>query len=290
MCEWMHFHSHIFFIFLGGKPLLMLQKVLIAVAIFFTSFASAQNHRHALTLSSGLAFPLGKFAEKDIRNSSSGFAKTGTLLNAGYTRPVTKTIWVEAVLQYQQNPLNTKAMEESLSTTRFRYGVFVSPNPQNPGAFPDTLFQNWKVNNDSWVTATLLLGINSRYSLGSSNKVFAQAKLQLGPVYVSSPEIDGTSTGASGATYLKQTDASGWGLAVGAGGGIEYNLNERLFTLINVQSFFTSSIKFKDIKATLTMVNGASPNPTSVMESTVTGDAKQNISTININFGLGLRL
>lgn len=283
--------AHFFYIF-TIKLLLMIRKALLVVAILaIGSLAYAQNNRSSLTIGVGAAVPVGKFGHTEINNSASGFAKTGTLLSVGYTRSGSKTLWLEASLQFQQNPLNTKAMDEGFSRTRFYHGVFVGTTPQQPGSFPDTLFENWKFKNDNWITATLLLGINGKYPLGSSNKVFARAKLMLGPVYVSSPEIDGTSTAPNGATYLKQTDASGWGVAFTAGGGIEYDLNDRLYFITNIQSFFTTSIKFKDIDATLTSYSGPPNNlNTTIMQSSMRGNAKQTVSTLNASVGLGLRL
>jgi hypothetical protein len=186
--------------------------------------------------------------------------------------------------------LNTSALENGFSNTKFYQGVFVS-STLTPPTFPYTTYQNWQFKDDDWLTASLLLGINGKYPLGTSNKVFARAKLMLGPVYVASPEIDGESNSSNGSARMQQTDAHGWGVAYGAGGGIEYDLNSRLYFTTQIETFGTSSIKFKDIVAKLTFTSGGTPTlPGNIQQTTVKGDAKQTISTFNAFVGIGLRL
>jgi hypothetical protein len=269
----------------------MPRQLFSSALIFFTVIsATAQTSRPSLSIGAGLAVPMGKFAETKVNNAESGFAKTGTMVNIAYSQPVGRRIWAEVTVQFQRNPLNTKKMEEAFSNTRFNQGVFVSPTVPPQSTFPDTLFQNWKFKNDSWLTSSLLLGINGRYPMGPSNKIFARARISAGPVYVVSPEIDGTSTGTNGVTYLKQTSESGWGMAFTAGGGIEFELNSRLYFITNVQSFLTTGVKFEDVTTTLTSLSGPSSNPSTVIQTSATADAKQTISTLNFNVGVGLKL
>jgi hypothetical protein len=270
----------------------MWYKLFLSAVILFTShWVSAQGNRPFLKVGVGAAVPLGKFGQTEINNSKAGFAKTGSLLNLSYSHPLGRRMWLEAMVQFQQNPLNTEALESGFSNTKFYQGVYVSNTLQPPSSFPSSIYENWSFKEDNWVTASLLAGVHGKYALGASNKVFAQAGLMLGPVYVSSPEIDGTSSSSAGMAQIKQTDADGWGLAYAAGGGITYDLNSRLYFLTQVDVFGTTSIKFKDINATLTSMNGSPSLPgTSIQQSSVTGDARQTISTLNLSVGLGLKL
>lgn len=269
----------------------MHRQLFLSALIFFTVISTtAQTSRPSLSIGAGLAVPLGQFGETKVNNPGSGFAKTGTMVNIAYSQPVARRIWAEVTVQLQRNPLNTKKMEEVFSNTRFYQGVFVSPTVPAQSTFPDTLFQNWKFKNNSWLTSSLLLGVNGRYPMGPSNKIFAHARISAGPVYVVSPEIDGTSTGTNGVTYLEQTSESGWGMAFTAGGGIDIELNDKLYFITHVQSFLTTGVKFEDVTATLTSLSGPSSNPSTIIQTTVTADAKQAISALNVNVGIGLKL
>lgn len=252
---------------------------------------NGQANRPSLKLSVGAAAPLGKFGQDEINNSRSGFAKTGVLIDLSYARSLSKRIWVEVMLHGQQNPLNTSALEDGFSNTPFYQGVYVSPvvGPPPPPS-SGTTYKNWKFEDDNWLTASLLFGVNGRYPLGASQKLFAQARLMLGPVYVSSPEINGTSSSPTATAHLEQTDANGWGVAYTAGGGVEYDVSNSIYLLGKLDVFGTTSIKFKDIKATLTTFTGPVSNPATVSQTTVTGDAKQAVSTLNVAVGIGFRL
>ena len=261
----------------------------IASMLLMSVIANAQNSRAALKLGVGAAVPLGKFGQTEINNSKAGFAKTGPLLNLSFSHLLSRHTWAEVTVQFQQNPLNTSAMEDGFSNTKFYQGLYVS-STLAPYNFPYTTHKNWHFEMAEWNTVTLLLGFSGKYPLGTSNKVFARAKLQVGPVYVSSPGIYGESNSGTGGARMEQTAAHALSMAYTAGGGIEYDLNSRLFFTTHVDVFGTSSMRFKDIVAKLTFWDGTPSNPTTIQQNSVKGDARQAITTINASVGLGLRL
>lgn len=268
----------------------MVRKFFFATLILLTaSFVNAQNSRSALKLGVGAAVPLGKFGQREINNSKAGFAKTGPLLNLSFTHLLGQRTWAEVTVQFQQNPLNTSAMEDGFSNTKFYQGLYVSSTLAPPN-FPYTTHKNWHFESAEWNTVSLLLGFNGKFPLGTSNKVFARAKLMVGPVYVSSPGIYGESNSGTGGARMEQTSADALSMAYSAGGGIEYDLNSRLYFTTQIDAFGTSSMRFKDIVATLTFWNGTPSNPTTIQQNSVKGDARQSISTLNATVGLGLRL
>lgn len=262
----------------------MLKPLLTAGFLLIVAFVNAQT----LKLGIGAAVPIGKFGQSEINNSKAGFAKTGPLLNLSYNHFLGNRVWAEVMFQFQQNPLNTAALEEGFSNTKFYQGLYVS-STLAPYNFPYTTHKNWQFTDAEWNTFTLLLGFNGKFPLSTSNKVFARAKLMVGPVHVASPSLWGESISGSGGARMEQTSASGWGVAYTAGGGIEYDLNKKLYLLTQIDAFGTSGIEFKDIVATLTFWEGTPSNPTSIQQNSVKGNARQTVTTLNAAVGIGLR-
>jgi hypothetical protein len=181
-------------------------------------------------------------------------------------------------------------LESVFSKTPIAVGPVFSDGYQPPPPVPGTVYPNWKFEKDHWLTGSLLLGAQAQ--LPSKQKLSFSARAMLGPSYVSSPEVKGQSYTDTATATMTQSGPHAWGIGYLIGGGVRYNVSEKIFITGGVELFGTNKITFEDITATVTTTKGNLQNPTSYSVSTMTvhGNGKQTISTINASAGIGLRL
>ena len=175
----------------------------------------------------------------------------------------------------------------------FNRGVLsVGSDPnQPPPPSPPVKYPNWKFQKRSWLSGALLMGGCGEFASTESSGFSIVTKLMLGPVYVESPEIRGSSiTDTTTATY-EQTSSSSFGLAYLLSGGIRLHINKRLYFLTSLEYMGTNRMKFDDIEATLTTTKGVLGEPGFIItQAKTTGSGKQTISTINMVAGIAIRL
>ena len=222
------------------------------------------------SLSIGPSFPIGDYASKDVSSPSSGIAKTGQVINFSYERVLGKQLGIAATLHGQRNPIDVETFEKFLANTGF---------------------SNWKIDKAAWVSGSVLFGLYGQFPVKASTNIAFTTRGMLGVVYAKSPELNGTSTSSTSSALIEQTSVSAFGLSYLLNTGIKYSLNKKISLLGEVEFFGTPELKFKDVKATFRSATFAPGGfPISVQEQTSTTDGKQTISSINLNFGIAIKL
>ena len=268
------------------KKLLLLNLWLISTIISFS------QHKSSLSLSAGPAFPIGSFGNKEIKSSSSGFAKTGPALNISFVHLLNKN-WGLSITAYgQRHAYDTKALSAAFANEKFYDqfvfgGTFPLPIP-NPGysQYPD-----WKFSKDEWWIAAVMAGGYAEFPSSISPAMKFMAKVQVGALYAQSPETKGKSETDTVIVTFGQTSSHGTGFAYSLGAGAKYNLNKKLFLMVNLDFIGSNEILFKDITNTTTIVKyPGNPGGSSISQSVITGNGKQRVQSINFFAGLGLHL
>lgn len=258
--------------------------------VFIDGYAQSGHRKSYLEITAGPSFPVGAYAEKDITNSASGFARTGQVLKFTYTRLVKKHFGFAATVHGQRNALNTKALEGSFSQAQMLQPTVVISPSLNPapaivtyGNYPD-----WKFEKESWWLGSLLLGGYGQFALEQAGKLMLTAKTMMGAVYAYAPEIKGISASEKAMARITQSSGSAFGFAYSVAGGAKYKLTDKLSLNTQVEYFGTNKIRFQDIKGTFTTSHLVNGTPAWWSTSSVTEDGKLTIGSMNVLVGIGL--
>jgi hypothetical protein len=268
--------------------LLLFITLLLNLSLAYSQSVTDKNFLDVLI---GPSFPAGEYAKKDITNSSSGFAKAGEFLKISYTHLLQKDFGLSAAIHGQRNPLNTKALEASLSQADFYETAFAGStlNP-TPAPYPSSRYGNWKFDKHSWLVGSFLLGGYGQLAPQRSNRLLLTAKAMAGVVYAHAPAINGKSTSDTAAAQITRSSSSAFGFAWSIATGIKLQLSNKIYLLTQAEYFGTNKILFKDVKVTFTSAHYSNGFPTSANMQTATGNEKQKIVPANLNFGIGIWL
>ena len=273
------------------RRLLFLIPAFLALGSFI--YSQPVKNKDQLSFSIGSSFPVGQYANKNINSNKAGIASVGGAVNFSYTHMSKKKISIVASLIGQINPLRRYSMEESFSERKFVWPILVVWSGSGPPPFPpqsSVTYSNWKFKNSTWKLGTLLLGGYKEFKTRSPNIAFT-SKLQAGLVFVSSPEVDGSSITDTTNIHVTQTNASAFGFSYLVSGGLKIKLNAKINFLTSVEYFGTNNITFKNIVASLLAIKSTSnPANNTAFQNTTTANAKQRITSVNLFAGFGLRL
>lgn len=272
-----------------------MRKVLsltIGLLFVFSSFSQKNSNKKSLSVLTGASLPLGNFGNDDITDDKAGVAKLGQAGSISYTQLTAKKIGFAVTIQGQRNPFNSKSAEKKFSELNFAQGfLFGTPDPnQPPPSLPVVKYTDWKFEKRSWLSGALLLGGYGEFAATGSKGVSLITKAMLGPVYVESPAIKGSSIKDTATAVYEQTSSSSFGLAYLLSGGIRVSINKRLYFLTSLEYLGTNKMTFDDIEATLTTTKGTPGPGFTISQSKTTGSAKQTISTINLVVGIAIKL
>ena len=267
----------------------MFKNPLSLLTLLFLSFAATAQpkDKSSFTFAVGPSIPVAKFANDEPTTNSSGLAKTGVFFNLAYNYQLKKKFGLSAMLHVQQNALNRSAIEENFNKT-VRYGGLkfhniLRPDPRQLVLGPG--FGNWEFEKAQWRTISLLLGGYLQLSSGESQKLNVMIRLLLGPSYLSSPAISGAGITDTTTAIANQTKEHVWGLGLLSGFVGQYTINERFFAMGAVDFFGTSRMIIKDMtQSTTGTYKGAV-----IIQGTITEDARQLITCVNVSVGIGLR-
>jgi hypothetical protein len=78
-----------------------------------------------------------------------------------------------------------------------------------------------------------------------SQKVRFLIKAQAGVLYAHSPELNGCSRTDTASAVMKQNSSSAWGFIYSAGGGISYDLNQKVYFTSQLVYTGTNEIPLK---------------------------------------------
>ena len=272
----------------------MKKNSFVFIILFFqvTMTLAQDNKKSEISLSFGPAFAIGKFANTDLFNNSSGFAKSGEIISASYLHPFSKNWKFIVNLSGQRNPINTNAFETTFSTAKIYQGFTFSSDPDNPPLQTNyAVYPNWHFDKKSWLLGSLQIGALRQFSTSGQNKLSPAIKATAGAVYASSPLLKGRSVTDTATAVIEQSKSSRIGLVYTIGGSVNYSLTKRVFLFTVLDYCGTNNLKFKDIKSTLTTTKGTFGSPDySIQQTVITTEGKQTISSINLLFGISLVL
>ena len=263
-----------------------------AVLIQATCTFSQINDKDNFSLTVGPAFPIGTFANTNLSDGSSGFAKIGETISLSYTKPISRD-WAFLInLTGQRNPINTNAFESNFSKAKIYQGFYFGSELNNPPPQTNyTVYPNWKFEKKSWLCAGLQVGTKGQISLSKQNKTWLTTNATFGVLYVASPQLKGNSITDTATAIIKESKSSGFGLIYSFGFGLNYYLNKGIFLTSTLNYIGTNKVAFKNVKGTLTTTKGT-PGTSNyfVQQSTVTANGKQTVSSINLSIGFGIIL
>ena len=269
----------------------MRKKILLVFALLLTG-AIAFTQKSSISLSFGPSFPIGSYGTKEIKSSSTGFAKTGTALNISFSHLVKQNWGLSLTAFGQRNNYDTKAMEDAFADPKFSGLLIFSNSIPIPNPNPSyTTYPNWKFEKDSWWIGGLMAGGFMQFPSRFSQDFLFTIKAQVGAVYVESPETKGVSVTDTVIASFSQSGSQGMGFSYTLGAGAKYNLSKKLYWITNLDFLGTNKILFKDItNVTTVMKYPNNPGMGSVSQSAQTGNGKQNIQSLNFTVGLGIVL
>jgi hypothetical protein len=273
----------------------MTKFIIVTIAGIVSSCALfAQQQRNSIIFSPGFSIPVGSYGNKELRSSSSGFARLGPVAGLSYARQLSKTWGLVLTAYGQRNVQDPEALAKQFAKARFvnntlvAWSQFTNPFP-NPNASYST-YQNWKFEKNAWWIGGLLAGFTARYPASFNRKMFFVLKAQAGAVYVESPETKGVSTTDTAVVSFSQSSGIARGFAYALGAGIQYPVGKKFFLTANTDYLGTGSLLFKDISNTTTVAkNPGNPATATYSSTTMTGNAKQSIQSINVSVGIGLK-
>ena len=265
--------------------------LLLCITVSLFAFSQNKNAKQSLSIGIGPSFPLGDFGSKDLGDNGAGFAGIGQALNIDYVLPFSKNFGFVVSATGQRNPVNTKKLEESFNKAVFRpsYLVF-GGSVTSPVVVPPVKYEHWNFEKGTWWSGNVMAGIQMS-SEPDKNGLNFYSRLLFGAQYVSMPKFQGKSETDTLIATFTQTTSHGIGFAYGFSAGMNYSLNNKTFLFANAGWTGTTKIKMEDINTTMVVVkNPGSIGGMSVSSSSTTGDGKQDFQTLNITFGIGIRL
>jgi hypothetical protein len=269
----------------------------LALSVFFAisllgfqySYSQTEKGENILSLSIGPVLPIGSFSSTNPSSQYLGNAKVGETINFSIEHTLSKNSGLIAMLYGQRNGLNTNSLGRQFDETGF-WGY----NGYAPRYYP-----NWVVDKKSWSLESLLLGVTKDFPFKTNPKFSFSAKALVGVANVQFPKIYATSKSDTSFAEISLNNASTFGLSYLASVGVKYKLSKKLCLMFSTDYFGTSKIDFGGVAGTIASTNGGlviphtysisnSPGPPAIENTRAT--EKQPIGTININFGIGMKL
>jgi hypothetical protein len=263
----------------------------ILLFIFLNSYSQVGKDKGYFALTIGPSFPIGNYAKSDVTNSMLGLAKMGDVVNISYSCLTGKNFGIAATLLGQINPLNIHSMEQSFAQLKLKIasGFVTEPGQPLPNT-PGNTYPNWQFEKHSWKLAAVLFGGYGQLPSGNSGKISFITKAMIGIMYAVAPKLKGSSITDTAGAYIEQSSGSAVGFSFLLSGGIKYQLNNKISLLSNLDFLGTGNLTFKNIKATVTTTKGTTGSLNySIQQSIATGNTKQKISSLNLNFGVAFK-
>ena len=269
---------------------------LLVVACLVFASAKTQTKKQNLSVDLGASFPFGNYADKQIKNNASGFAAIGGVSTIAYRYQIKQKFGFAVSLLGQFNPMSRKKMETEFSSKPISSQILFFTSdpgqlPPPPATGNGIVYPNWKFETKSWFTGSVMIGFFGNFSFKQSKQLSFQPRLMVGPGFVLSPAIKGSSKTDTSAASFTQTKAKSFAVVGEVGIGINYDLNSRYFLRADLDVLTTNELRLKTITATLTTGHGRSFSDPgySISSSTISGIGRQTVGTVNAGLGLGIR-
>jgi len=254
-------------------------------------YSYSQEKENYFKVSAGPSFPFGNYSSKNLKNSKSGFAKTGQQVNISYTYKLTKKVGLTASLYAQRNPVDGKALARQFSEQDFAVPISFgnSTNTGAPQPFTSVYYSNWRFDKHAWLAASFLAGAAVELPFNKNENLSFIANAMIGIIGVKSPELQGTSTTDTTNASVHQNSASAFGVTWLVRRGVKYTITKKISLVVAADYNATNNMVFKNIKSVVTTYQYNNGLPSS-SRLTTTGYARQILQSINLNAGIAFRL
>ncbi len=227
--------------------------------IFIFSFSHLDLYsqdKGYLAISIGPSFPVGDFRSIDFDNERAGFAEVGTVTDFSFAYRFGKSLGIAAMLRWQSNGLD---IDPLLSEMKKLY----------PTA-------KWSATSDNWTLNGFLLGFYSSFPIEKSTTCF-EVRAMLGYMSATLPDysISGTSNGVTLISKINTQSAGTACFLLGA--GFRFKIGAKASILLNMD-YSSATAEFQHTSNTTNF------------SSSSNYDITQEMKTVNIGFGIGLRL
>lgn len=230
--------------------------LLCLISFLFSQHIQAQNKYGQLGLSLGIAFPLGEFSSKDLKNINAGWANSGSSLQLTYQYQFDKSYFgLTALVHGQSNPFDAQQMEKEC----LNY-------------FPS---YTWTIEGTAWRIGALMLGGFAAFPI--SEKVKFTPRVLAGVMNTKSSDIMVKGIENGNLTWGNQKSSTSNSIIYLFGAGFQFKLSNKLKLQTNLD-YFASNPEFNNIE--IIRSDG----------SRISNTLKPSISNINLNLGLGLDL
>ncbi len=233
----------------------MRYTLLILLILISQLFYAQPARRNYVGLAAGPSFPMGNFKSTQLSDSTSGFAKTGVGVTFNYSYRITHNLGVVAMINYASNGFNYQAYADSLEHIHTTHNVSVS-------------------NSSNWSGGGILAGLFLTFPFSDNFSWDVRASFGFYGVY--SPQVTINAVNKDDpndkSEYYREK-ASAFSYAYSFGTGFKYALSK--YYLLVFVDYYASPLTFDNASG---WDWDNKPYETSF---------KQNISTLELTFGLG---
>ena len=226
------------------------------------SYAQYESKKAYVGISIGPSVGVGDFGSSDFNLESAGFASTGFDINLNFAYRITSNFGFAAMIMIQSNPFDDKSFLAGFkSQTRYNNGAtlnFIS------------------VEANSWGMVSFMPGLFASIPIDSRGKIIIEPRGHFGLITAVSPYIKTTFREANRTEYLEQANGVGFGLGYSLGGGMRYNLSDRMALLLNAD-YLKTNPKFLDVTFT------------DSRQGTYLISFQQKMEVVNVSVGLAIR-
>lgn len=201
--------------------------------------AFSQSSDHALSISFGPSFSVGRFGSNDFNDELSGNAKIGLSAELSYLISRENHFGWEVMLYGQQNFIDNKTLSKQQND------LFSEPFGTSSGGEP-IYFDNWNFRRNKWSVLALMTGINFTIPINSDHILIIPRILAGGNYSHLGASFADSRKELSYAEYrIEKTSALSPSFLLGS--TITYRLNSRIDMLFNVDYFTTTKVKYKQV-------------------------------------------
>lgn len=204
----------------------------------------------------GPSLPIGDFASKDPKNNSAGYANMGAIFDISFAYKFGKQFGIAALIRSQSNSTDAQALADQLSQ-------------EIPGGISGT------VESKMWSIGGYMVGGYGSFQI--SSKVSFDARLMLGFLSATTPELKISLSGPGGSAWIKQKSSSSSTFAYLIGAGFKFDVGNRICLLTNLD-FLGAKPEFTNVE--IVTSDGSSGKST----------FSQSYGAINLGVGIGYRL
>ncbi len=227
------------------------------VILFLIANISSAQDKGYVAISLGPSIAIEDFASKNSSNVAAGYANAGAIFDVSFQYKLGKYFGVSALLRGQANTTDAQAIANELA--REINNVL------------------WTVESNPWSIGGILIGGSASVPIGLNDKISFESRAMFGFLNATSPEINITGRTNSQSEWAKQQSKMATAFSYLFGAGFKFNIAKRFCVLTNID-FLSAKPEFKDVLIT------------NSKGDYITNTFSQKFGTINIGFGIGLRL